>query len=621
MLRNESMTGKRAGFLLIALILLLALSACGSTPSPVPTPTRLALLTATPTEVPTNGQTPVCDNCITITGVRIQPGWFTLVGESALPDGTCLQTQLYVEDEPLPWWPKETCVTVQDGMWQISVSLEESGAPYERPLEGGYTLVAWQKDRRIASAVFWIEYSGPPTPPPTASVAQPTATAMPSRTPTTVPSTPTREPTPVVPKASAPFTHTLQTYRGSGFSFQHPAGARLEVVTPTRMAWQRTSPATTEIHVTGPQVWVQPGDADWSYRGPAYELTLRTYENPEGLEAESWARAYLLDAWQEARELSRPWGALPVTEEGEIDEGKVAAVTVAGQPAFWVSYFSFDSTQPAYYVRAGQHIVELSFRLYPVANQPLAMVQRDVYALILSTLRLESEAVARTERVLPSGLVIEAYALQGPPQVEPLTFEPVERTAQEILQERQAERERRVKGAERVWKASGPEMSVMLGANQLVASEMYTDTAEGQVGAVQVTYGGRAIYTVPLGPPSPVDKLRGLWAHDDHWYLEVADWQGQGQMIRDGASLNERYGYEDAFGFQLLNGKPFYFYRRDGQIGVSFDGQETLLGYDDVPHNQCCSAAEANPVQAEKMVAFFALRGETWHYVEIGSYE
>jgi hypothetical protein len=38
---------------------------------------------------------------------------------------------------------------------------------------------------------------------------------------------------------------------------------------------------------------------------------------------------------------------------------------------------------------ADRRIVELSFRLYPVANEPLAAVQRDLYALILDTLCLE----------------------------------------------------------------------------------------------------------------------------------------------------------------------------------------------------------------------------------------
>lgn len=217
----------------------------------------------------------------------------------------------------------------------------------------------------------------------------------------------------------------------------------------------------------------------------------------------------------------------------------------------------------------------------------------------------------------PSGLVIEAYALSGSPQVEPLTFEPVQGVAQEILQKRQAEREKRVK---RMWKKAG-EMSVAFGEGQLTATLIYTNTAERQLIAVQVTYDGDVIYTVPLGPASPVDKLQELWAHDGHWYLEVADWQGRGQVIRDGESLNERDGCEETFGFQVLHGKPFWFYRREGRIGVSFDGQETLLGYEDVRHNECCSIAELNPIRAENMVAFFARRDRTWYYIEAGVYE
>jgi hypothetical protein len=371
----------------------------------------------------------------------------------------------------------------------------------------------------------------------------------------------------------------------------------------------------TEIHIWGPRVWVKPGDADWSHSGPAYELILRTYENPDERDAESWTRDYILDAWQETQERNRPWGSLPVTENGEIDETQVASVTVAGQPAFWVSYFTFDSTSPAYYLSTDRQIVELSFRLYPVANQPLAMVQRDVYALILNTLRIGSEAT------LPPDLVIEAYALKGAPQVEPLVFEPVQGTAQEILQKRHAERERRAKRWKRVWKTSGVEMSVTFREGQLVATEIYTNTDEGQLGSVQVTYGGSVLFTVPLGLASPIDKLRGLWVYEGHWYLEVADAQGQGQVVRDGESLNERYGYEEVLGFQVLYGRPFWFFRREGQVGVAFDGQETLLDYDHVPHNQCCSAAELNPIQAENMVAFFALRDGMWYYVEMGVYE
>jgi hypothetical protein len=115
---------------------------------------------------------------------------------------------------------------------------------------------------------------------------------------------------------------------------------------------------------------------------------VRTYDNPQNLDAEAWAREYILSRWREAIERKRPWGSLPISEEGKIDERKVENVLVAGQPGFLVWYFGFDSSTPAYCVATDRQIVELSCRLYPVANQPLAMVQRDVYALILDTLTL-----------------------------------------------------------------------------------------------------------------------------------------------------------------------------------------------------------------------------------------
>jgi len=212
-------------------------------------------------------------------------------------------------------------------------------------------------------------------------------------------------------------------------------------------------------------------------------------------------------------------------------------------------------------------------------------------------------------------LTVEEYALKGMPQTEPLTFEPVQGTMQEVLQRRQAERERRVR------KTFGVEASVVLEGDRLVAREVYTDTAAEQIGTVVVTYGGTVIYAVPLGRAGPMSKLRGVWAYDGHWYLEVADSEGRGRVVRDGESLNERYGYEETFGFQLLHGSPFHFFRREGRIGVVYEGQEMLLGYESIPHYRCCSAAALNPVQAENMVAFFAERDGTWYYVEIGAYE
>jgi hypothetical protein len=180
-------------------------------------------------------------------------------------------------------------------------------------------------------------------------------------------------------------------------------------------------------------------------------------------------------------------------------------------------------------------------------------------------------------------------------------------------------------------------LSAQLGSEKLVASNLYTDVVTSQGGfqqvTVQVSRNGEPIYAIPAGDGGPIDSLRGLWAYSDHWVLEFAVvtltissentvWSDSlGQIARDGELLNEREGYQEAFGFQLMNGKPFYFFKRDGQIGISYDDQEMVLGYSSVPHYACCSAAERNPRKARNMVAFFAQRDERWYYVEIGAYE
>jgi hypothetical protein len=74
-----------------------------------------------------------------------------------------------------------------------------------------------------------------------------------------------------------------------------------------------------------------------------------------------------------------------VSEEGDVDEDRVGRSIVAGQPAFWVSYFGFDSSIRAYHLTVDQKVLEVRFRLHPLENQPLATVQEDIYALVLGT--------------------------------------------------------------------------------------------------------------------------------------------------------------------------------------------------------------------------------------------
>jgi hypothetical protein len=219
--------------------------------------------------------------------------------------------------------------------------------------------------------------------------------------------------------------------------------------------------------------------------------------------------------------------------------------------------------------------------------------------------------------VLPPGLTVEEHALKARPTYDELrSFEPAAGTQEEVLSKHQSEREKHPN-----WPMSN---QVTLRGDKLTAAT--NDTA-----TVQVFRNGAAIYAISVGDASPINPLRGLWTYDNHWVVEVAHvvqkwtpWQSEidfdvaGEVIRDGESLNRQHGYQEAFGFQNMNDKPFYFFKKFGRLGISYDGREIPLGYAEIPRYGCCSAAALNPRSAENMVSFFAQRDGIWYYVEVG---
>ena len=127
--------------------------------------------------------------------------------------------------------------------------------------------------------------------------------------------------------------------------------------------------------------------------------------------------------------------------------------------------------------------------------------------------------------------------------------------------------------------------------------------------------------TAPFGPTD------GPWSWDGHWALALLDGKqdpqsGQGgieplnRIIVDGDDLNTLKGYEQSYGFAVLDGRPFYFYQREGKIGISFDGHEFAQNYEEIPHYECCSGSLENPGFSMNAVWFFARRAGDWYYVE-----
>lgn len=265
-----------------------------------------------------------------------------------------------------------------------------------------------------------------------------------------------------------------------------------------------------------------------------------------------------------------------------------------------------------------------------------------LFQLILLTISLlcsggcTSNSAFQSTLQMPTGLSIDEYALKEAPQSEPLTFVPVQGSQREILAKHQQERHAHF--PDKSYDHNGQfGLSTTFGERELVATYIFADTGStiggtSQKVAIQVLLADKVIYTISAGDSSPISSIRGLWVDDNHWILEIANvtqtrtsqnevtWDAVGQIIQDGRLLNEQYGYQEMFGFQLMRGKPFYFFKEDGQIGISYDNQTALLEYEFIPHYGCCSASELNPISAQNMVAFFAQRDGIWYYVEIGAY-
>ena len=115
--------------------------------------------------VPQEGEAP--QGSVSITGVQVIAGERIIVrGRSTLPNGTCLETELYADGGLQSWWPAKTCVPVEDGTWQVSVPLGEGEAPVEVEAAIQYVVRAYQQDGPDIVSVFAFDVAGPPTPSP-----------------------------------------------------------------------------------------------------------------------------------------------------------------------------------------------------------------------------------------------------------------------------------------------------------------------------------------------------------------------------------------------------------------------------------------------------------------------
>lgn len=233
-----------------------------------------------------------------------------------------------------------------------------------------------------------------------------------------------------------------------------------------------------------------------------------------------------------------------------------------------------------------------------------------------------SEAACAQVTHLANGLTEYAFRLKAAPGSGPLTFEPVNCTMDEALAVHAAERSPST-SQEPTTVNGEPALTADLNGQPLVAV-FKPGTSQSPEQSIDVQLGGKTILTLDAGLPSPALPLQSLVTYDGHWALEFLYatpdvWAGQ--IYLDGASLNQANGYDEAFGLQLINGEPFYFFSKGGQIGANYQGETADLGYTAITHYECCSDSVLNPAPAKTLVAFFAQQGGDWYYVQIGSFQ
>jgi len=231
-------------------------------------------------------------------------------------------------------------------------------------------------------------------------------------------------------------------------------------------------------------------------------------------------------------------------------------------------------------------------------------------------------ALEIASQVLAGGLRLEESALIREPDLDTPTFLPAEGTQEQILA-RHAVQRRATFPDRSSFDGDRPTMWAPWRDGTLVA-EVVTASGDPPQQTVELRYGEQVLFSTPAGLPSPVLPLQGLWTFEGHWALEILMatpdvWAGQ--IFVDGEPVNEERSCDDAFGFQLLAGRPFFFCQRQGLIAAVVDGREIDLDYNQIPHYRCCSESVLNPRQAEEMVSFFAVRDGAWYFVEIGAFD
>ena len=189
-----------------------------------------------------------------------------------------------------------------------------------------------------------------------------------------------------------PMSVGLLRYKGQFVTFQYPSSAKLTVISAKESyllgplvpipARPEAGPST----LRGPKVPTRSVSSENAQQGDyrhAYQIHIEVHDNPLGLTAEQWAREHIIEEW---KRIQGGPSIYPVSQDGHIMEDYVSLVRVGNETAFMMDAYGYAENTRSLYFAKSNVIIEMSFVLYPLETEPLALMQKDIYALILGTL-------------------------------------------------------------------------------------------------------------------------------------------------------------------------------------------------------------------------------------------
>jgi hypothetical protein len=152
-------------------------------------------------------------------------------------------------------------------------------------------------------------------------------------------------------------------------------------------------------------------------------------------------------------------------------------------------------------------------------------------------------------------LKVEIYPYNGYKGHEGRKFFPLAMSLEDVMAKRAAERETPLRSKDNA--LDGKALNYSIGG------------LPGR-GEVKVKLGGKTIFSAPYGDDSPQNPVGGHWVLEGKWILELIQintrtvdntvyTETRGDIIIDGKSMNERFGYDESFAFQPLAENFFLF--------------------------------------------------------------